>query len=864
MPSRAADRASATAADWRELLAAGRDALQRHYEKKANAARLLGSHSRLVDRILTDIWRQSGLPTASALIAVGGYGRGELYPASDVDVLILLPDGDTSLTAGPLEQLIGTLWDIGLEIGHSVRTIDDCIEEARKDVTVQTNLLESRWVAGNRRLFDTFSQAVHANRNPIAFFESKLLEQAQRHQRFHGSAYNLEPNLKESPGGLRDLQNILWLSRALGAGNDWRQLAQARIVTDGEAQQLRRHELFLQSLRIRLHYLAKRREDRLLFDYQTRLAANMGLTDKAHRLASERLMQRYYRTAKAVNLINELALVSLRNRVFPNATALPAVLDNFFQARNGLLEMRDARLFQTHPGAMLQAFLVLQRHPGLEGINTETLRAMWRAKDQINAAFRANPEMRERFIDILRQPRKITHTLRRMNRYGILGRYIPAFSRITGQMQHDLFHVYTVDEHTLFVVRNLRRFTVPEFAHEFPLCSQLISGFERQELLTIAALFHDIAKGRGGDHSQLGSRDAGRFCRRHGLSKEDTALVCWLVESHLVMSATAQKQDIDDPEIIAAFSRRVENSRQLTALYLLTVADIRGTSPTVWNAWKGKLLEDLFLATHRYLHHGQTALFGASRQQARQSEALLILRRQAVEENAPLPLWKQLDTSYFLRNSTEELAWHGRVLQGLADSPTPIVKARVAPVGAGIQVLIYARDNECLFARICSFFERIDFNIVEAKIHTTRHGFALDSFMVLDEMNRVKQYRDLLNYIEYELTLQLQQEASIAPPLRGRISRHLKHFPMLPDIKIESDEKGQYQILSITAGDRPGLLSHIARLLVKHHMSLHMAKIITLGERIEDTFLVTDRGGELADSKKARHLESDLLEVLQM
>ncbi len=854
---------SSSAIDWRKSLTAGRCALQQQYRKKANATQLLSKHSQLVDQVLADIWRQTNLPATFTLVAVGGYGRRELYPISDIDVLILLPDHDGSLAASQLELLISTLWDIGLEIGHSVRTIGDCLDEAKKDITVQTNLIESRWIAGNRLLFDTFSHAVHTALNPMAFFEAKLLEQKQRHQRFHGSAYNLEPNIKESPGGLRDLQNILWLSRALAIGNDWRQLTQAQIITDGEAQQLRRHELFLQNLRIRLHYLAKRREDRLLFDYQTQLAADIGLTDKTHRLASERLMQRYYRTAKAVNLINELALIGLRNHVFPSITALPAVLDDFFQARNGLLEMRDTHLFQTHPGAMLQAFLVLQRHPGLEGINAKTLRAMWRAKDQINATFRANLEMRGKFIDILRQPRKVTHTLRRMNRYGVLGRYIPAFNRITGQMQHDLFHVYTVDEHTLFVVRNLRRFTVPEFAHEFPLCSQLISSFERQELLIIAALFHDIAKGRGGDHSQLGSRDAGRFCRQHGLSEEDTALVCWLVESHLIMSATAQKQDIDDPEVIATFSRLVENGRRLTALYLLTVADIRGTSPTVWNAWKAKLLEDLFLTTHRYLHHGQAALFGTSRQRARQSEALSILRQHAIAENAPYALWKQLDASYFLRNSAEEIAWHGRILHGLTNSSVPIVKARVAPMSAGIQVLIYTRDNECLFARLCSFFERIDFNIVEAKIHTTSHGFALDSFMVLDEMNRAKQYRDLLNYIEHELTLQLQRKDSVAPPLQGRISRHLKHFPMLPDIKIAPDEKGQYQILSITAGDRPGLLSHIARLLAKHHMSLHMAKIITLGERIEDTFLVTDMDGELANSKKARQLESDLLEILQ-
>jgi [protein-PII] uridylyltransferase len=427
-------------------------------------------------------------------------------------------------------------------------------------------------------------------------------------------------------------------------------------------------------------------------------------------------------------------------------------------------------------------------------------------------------------------------------------------------MQHDLFHAYTVDEHTLFVVRNLRRFTVPEYAHEFPLCSRIIEGFARQEILLAAALFHDIAKGRGGDHSRLGARDARRFCRQHGLDEEDTGLVCWLVENHLVMSATAQKQDISDPDVIAAFAARAGDERHLSALYLLTVADIRGTSPQVWNAWKGKLLEDLYQATLRYLgERGQTP--AATYLEERQAEALSLLSRHAFPAGEHLPLWRQLDDSYFLRHDANEIAWHARVLHGHENAPAPLVRARVAPIGEGLQVLIYSPAHDYLFARICSFFERAHYNIAEAKIHTTRHGYALDSFVVLDEGQRASHYRDILNYVEHELALYLTDASLPEPAQKHRLSRQSRHFPIPPQVNIAPDEKNTYHILSLVAGDRPGLLSQVAEVLVKHHVHLHTAKITTLGERAEDTFLIT--GDILQKPKEILRLETDLLERLQ-
>ena len=448
-----------------------------------------------------------------------------------------------------------------------------------------------------------------------------------------------------------------------------------------------------------------------------------------------------------------------------------------------------------------------------------------------------------------------------MNQYGVLGAYIPAFGRIVGQMQHDLFHVYTVDIHILAVVRNLRRFTLSEFEHEYPLCSRLIDNFERPEVLYLAGLFHDIAKGRGGDHSTLGAVDARKFCRQHGLDKKDAALVAWLVTQHLMMSATAQKQDLSDPEIIAAFAAKVGDMRHLTALYMLTVADIRGTSPTVWNTWKGKLLENLFLATRRLLTDGILPL--DQQMEARQAEALKMLRHETVPEEAHQLFWHSVDDHYFLRHTVQEIAWHTRHLYRILQAERPVVRARSAPNGEGIQVLIYTLDRDDLFAHICSFFERINYNIVEAKIYTTPHHYALNTFLVLDIGHTAQHFRDLLSFIEFELTQQLSENKPPVAPLQGRISRQLKHFPITPRIRIVADEKDQYHVLNVTAGDQPGLLSRIAQTLLKHGVHVHTAKINTLGERVEDTFLIRADEDRLSNTKTVLKIETDLLQELE-
>ena len=845
-----------TAAGLRERVAAERAALRAAYLKKPDPGRLLKAHAQLIDRALKAV---PDLPAGAALVATGGYGRGELYPSSDIDLLVLLARDPDEAEKSQLEKLIGTFWDIGLEIGHSVRTVEGCIQAAAEDVTVRTTLLEARYLSGSRALYRTFEQAFSAAMDPAAFFKAKKLEQEQRHAKHQDSPYSLEPNLKEAPGGLRDLQVIQWIARAARMGRKWNDLVAQGLIERDEARQLAHHERLLQDLRIRLHYLAGRREDRIVFDVQTALAAQLGYTDTPHRRASEAMMQRYYQTAKGVTQLNTILLQNLEAQLAPRPDTPPRALNERFEARSELLHVKREDTFTREPTAILESFLLMMQHQELRGMTARTLRALWRARGLIDAKFRKDPIVRLLFLHILQQRRGIVHEFRRMNQYGILGRYLPEFGRIVGQMQHDLFHVYTVDQHILMVVRNLRRFTQPEFAHEFPLASELMSGFERHWLLYVAALYHDIAKGRGGDHSHLGSADARSFCRRHGLAREDADLVAFLVESHLGMSHVAQKQDVYDPEVVRAFADKVKTERRLVALYLLTVADVRGTSPKVWNAWKGKLLEDLFRATRRILTGEPLARDAAFAE--KQSEAARLLRLYALSDGVKDRLWAQLDIAYFLRHDAQEIAWHTRNLHYRVDSDKPVVKARLAPFGEGLQVMIYTKDREALFARICGYFDRAGFNIAEAKVHTTRNGYALDTFVVMG-MGRDAHYQDRIAMIESELAEELKSDAALGPPRGGRLSRRVRHFPISPIVDVRPDERGAYQVLSVVASDRPGLLYGIARILAKHHISLQTARINTLGDRVEDVFLVS--GEALAAPKTVLAVEQELLSELSL
>ncbi|MES2148850.1 MAG: [protein-PII] uridylyltransferase [Pseudomonadota bacterium] len=846
----------------KQQLKADRQVLIAAFRDDGKPEKLLRGLRQSVDMVLTQAWQSVGLPLGSALVGVGGYGRGELFPFSDVDILILLAEPADAMTRHKLEDLVQMLWDLGLEIGHSIRTVDECMSESAADITVQTCLLEARLVHGDSALFEQLQERYLAALDPQAFFQAKMAEMRLRHAKYEDTAFSLEPNCKESPGGLRDLQCILWVAKAAGLASSWGQLATRGMITQTEARQLMEKERAFKDIRVRLHLHTKRREDRLVFDVQTPIAETFGLKTTGEglnaRRASEYLMQRYYWAAKTVTQLNTILLQNIEAQLFPQA-GVPVPINARFNEVNGFIDIAHDDTFERQPSSVLEVFVLMTERPHLKGMSARTLRALWHARFEIDARFREDPVNRALFLRILQAPVGLVHALRRMNDTSILGRYLPNFRRIVGQMQHDLFHVYTVDQHIMMVVRNMRRFTMTEHAHEYPFCSQLIANFPKPWLLYVGALFHDIAKGRGGDHSKLGIVDAAQFCEEHGLSTEDTELVVFLVENHLTMSQVAQKQDLSDPDVIAAFAKLVGDERHLTALYLLTVADIRGTSPKVWNAWKAKLLEDLYRITLRVLggepHSADREL------KNRQDEAKATLRLYGLPGHAHEALWKQLDVAYFLRHDASDIAWQTRSLYDRMDSDKPVVRCRLAPIGEGLQVAVYIRDQPDLFARICSYFDRKNFSILDAKIHTTRHGYALDTFLVT-EQNFAKSYRDIISLIEHELCDLLTSGAPLPAPTRGRLSRLSRTFPITPTVDLRPDERGQYYLLSIAANDRTGLLYAIANVLTRYRINLHTAKIMTLGERVEDVFLVD--GAVLNNQRNQIQFETDLLDALKV
>ena len=821
--------------------------------------------ARLADDTLAQLWQQAGFGPALSLVAVGGFGRGELFPNSDIDVLVLLPDAESADSNEALreriERFITSCWDSGLEIGSSVRTVDECLAEASKDVTVQTALLESRLICGNASLFRRFGASFRAALDARRFFVAKTLEMQQRHSKFEDTPYALEPNCKESPGGLRDLQIILWVARAAGYGRSWDELARNGLATPFEVRQIKRNEATLNLIRLRLHLVAGRREDRLVFDLQTAVAHTFGFRSDSAEVrtkvrASEALMRRYYWAAKAVTQLNQILLLNIEERLNP-ATREPRPINARFLDKSGLIEVASDDLYQREPHAILETFLVYQTTEGAKGLSARTLRALYNARQLMTARFRNDPVNRATFLQILRQPRGITHAMRLMNQTSVLGRYLWAFRGIVGQMQHDLFHVYTVDQHILMVLRNVRRFFMPEHAHEYPFCSQLAGGWDQPWILYAAALFHDIAKGRGGDHSDLGGLEVRRFARQHGIAREDAQLIEFLVREHLTMSRVAQKSDLSDPDVIQAFARQVGNERRLRALYLLTVADIRGTSPKVWNAWKGKLLEDLFRYTMRAL--GGHAPSPDAEVEAHKREALVKLALHSLPHEGHKKLWDTLDVGYFMRHDADEIAWHTRHLARHVGSGQTLVRARRSPAGEGLQVLVYTPDQADLFARICGYFDQGGFSILDARVHTARNGYALDTFQVV-AADVAEHHREMCSMLEVELARAITCGGELPEPSRGRLSRRVKNFPVMPRVSLKPDEKAQRWLLSITASDQTGLLYRIARVLAQHHINLQLAKINTLGERVDDVFLVD--GPELQNNRAQIAIETELLGVL--
>ncbi len=829
----------------RGILKRGAETIDRRFHDGEPVAGLVRARSDLVDQVLIHSWNLLVPPAVEAsLVAVGGYGRRELHPGSDVDILILLGNREDPATGSALEGLITFLWDVGLEVGHSVRTLEDCVEEASKDITVITNLIEARLIAGRESLFEAMQATTAPDRiwSSEAFFEAKWEEQHTRWHKYGDTAYNLEPNIKENPGGLRDIQMIGWVTARHFGTSNLHDLVTRGFLTELEYQTLIDGQDLLWRIRFALHRLTGRREDRLLFDYQKTLASQFGYQDTDEGLAVEQFMQRYYRAVMVLNRLNEMLLqlfqeaILLRDQLAP-----PVPISRRFQARSGFLEVTNRSVFKRYPLALLEIFLILENNPEIHGVRASTIRLIRQYRSLLNDSFRADLRARSLFMEILRQPRGITHALRRMNRYGILARYLPAFARIVGRMQYDLFHVYTVDEHTLLVIRNLRRFAVPEHYDEFPLCSAIIRGIPKLELLYLAGLFHDIAKGRGGDHSLLGAADAEAFCLHHGLSQFDSRLVAWLVEKHLLMSMTAQRRDISDPEVIQDFAAQVGDLARLDYLYLLTVADIRATNPQRWNSWKDALLRELYQGTRRALLRGldnpqaQDDLI-----QDKQAEALRTLEGQGLPPDRCKELWIRFTIDFFISASPDEIAWQTRLILESRPGDLPIVAIRPMTARGSTEVMIYTRDRDNLFALSTATLDQLGLNILSARILTTDDAKALNSFLVLEQDGGAITSEERLEEIRSTLERALRAPGDAPFQVSRRMPRQLRYFSTPTQISFSTDETNHRTLMRLVALDRPGLLADVGSAFAECRIRVHNAKIATIGADVEDVFFITD------------------------
>lgn len=856
---------------FRSALQHGRQQLKQYHLEHVAAQHIVAAQAWLIDQLLVRAWQRhlTLLPSEQnvALIAVGGYGRGELHPASDIDLLLLLEHDRHSKNSHFAEAFVRFLWDMGLEVGHSVRSLKDCQRLAKRDITVATNLMEARLLSGDAKLFErlrnmTAPPKVWPSRD---FFAAKWQEQIERHQRYDDTAYNLEPNIKEGPGGLRDIQMIAWVTQRYFETSSLHDLVERGFLREEEYGDLLRGRNFLWQLRNGLHYLAGRREDRLLFDHQRVLAKEFGFSDRRGSLAVEQFMKRYYRTVKELSLLNEILLQHFQEALLASGRPRTKEINRRFCARNDFVDVTNDRVFQRAPYALLEMFLLLQQHPQLKGVRAHTIRLVRANLHRIDRTFRRDLGCRSLFMEIMRQPQGITHALRRMNAYGVLGSYIPAFGRIVGQMQHDLFHVYTVDEHLLFVVRNLRRMAIPEHHHEFPLASSILQHLVKPERLYLAALFHDVGKGRGGDHSVLGEKVVLAFCKLHGMSEYDTHFVAWLVRHHLLMSLTAQRRDIHDPDVVLEFARLVGNQERLDNLYLLTVADIRGTSPKVWNAWKGRLLSELYAAATRAFRRGlATPPDVAAQVSELRAAALAILKPKGLSPALIESCWQQLDNDYFLPYDAASLAWHTETIVKASAAEFPIVATRYNPEIGGSEFLIYTPDREYLFAIQTGGFDRMSLSIMDARIHTTRNGFALNTFVVLDDAGEPVRDRKTLAELQQAMRQQLLNPRPGRDSRTIHMSRQLRHFPIETRVTFAASLGGLQTIMEVVAQDRPGLLYQVALALQQCKVNLVTAKISTYGERAEDVFFITDlERRPITDTDKLAALEREICRRLQ-
>jgi [protein-PII] uridylyltransferase len=863
----AVDEADSDVAQIRTALKQAGAQLEKMFMDQAPIRELVNGRATFVDALLQSLWRRHfNTPLDIALVAVGGYGRGELHPASDIDLLILLSETDDEEIAIALSSFITLLWDIGLHVGQSVRTLQECREEAAKDITVATNLMEARFLCGNSKLVDQMLQQTGPqNMWPSdLFFKAKWQEQQQRHLKYDDTAHSLEPNVKEGPGGLRDMQMIGWVAKRHFCVPSLRGLVEHQFLTRSEYESLKKEEAHLWRVRFALHMTTSRAEDRLLFDYQRTLATLFGYDDDDVELGVEKFMRRYYLAVTELQRLNEMLLqyfqetILLKNRLQP-----PCIINNRFQTRNGFLEVRDKQLFSQRPIIMLELFLLMTQDSSIKGVRASTIRLIREHLHLIDTRLRTNPKAKQLFLQILKQQQGVFHALRRMNRYGILAAYIPDFANIVGRMQYDLFHVYTVDTHTLFVIRNLRRFTVAKYHDEFPLCSDVIATIPKQQLLVLAALFHDIAKGRGGDHSQLGEAVAYQFCREHGLQEKDSRLVAWLVRTHLLMSMTAQRKDIEDPLVIQEFAGKMQTPERLDYLYLLTVADMRATNPKRWNSWKASLLGQLYSSTHLALTTDIDTHTRHSRQIARNKQLAMQQLQQHYDENDISAHWISMSDNYFLQNSVDGIVWQTSLLFDHAAQTSPQLHIITNDSHGGSEILVIDRDRDNLFAMTTGLLDQLGLNIVHARIETAGNGISINSFVVLEEDGSAVAGDERKDEVKQRLLQRLQESAPLTVNSAEFRSRESRHFDVETRIRFSPDESGQKTIMRILTADCPGLLAKIGLAFSKCDIRLCGAKVATIGADVDNSFFITDSNNQPLSDNRQRLLQESVLQQIQ-
>lgn len=829
---------------FKENLATINSSIAERFVLGIDAAELIQERAEQVDRVITKVWELffSDQETAAQLIAVGGYGRAELHPQSDIDLLILIAEWPDAAITTKIEHLITFLWDIGLEIGHSVRTLEECRAIAKSDLTVITSLMEARLIAGCPKAFKKLKHAISpAEMWPSRdYFIAKSAEQTARHIKYDDNAYMLEPNIKEGIGGLRDVQTILWIARRHFQAENLQQMLTQGWLLESEYDDLIAERNHLWKVRFALHLIARRHEENLLFDYQKEVAQLLGYKDDAHSLGVEKMMKAYFRTIKDLTRLNKMLMqFFLKEIVLIQDDTAPEILNSRFQMSQGYIDARHPQLFKRQPHAMLEVFLLKGERSDITEISSSTIRQIRANLGQIDSAFRHDPRAQRLFMKIIGLPDGGSSELKEMHNYGILSRYIPAFGEIEGQMQYDLFHTLTVDSHTLTLIKKLHIFTLPS---DHPSIYRTVSRrLPKPELLFLAGLFHDVGKGRQGDHSELGAVDAYQFCIQHQLSEHDAQLVTWLVRNHLLMSDTAQRRDISSPDIINQFCQWVGHQSRLDYLYLLTVADIQATNPKLWNGWKASLLLQLFKSAESQFNRGLHAPFQESELiEDVKSTARKLLADRKVHHMRTRSFWKALPRDYFIRFSPEEIAWHTEALTHDSPHDLPVVLIKGRSHRGGTELFIYEQDRPNLFALMCLALDSLKLSILDARILTSHNNMTLDSYLVVEADGVPVSDPDREKEIAARLRSYLLDPASVPKLASRRVARRLKHFYTPTEVLFRQDPSKLFTLLEISASDRPGLLAHIGRAFVACGLRVENARISTYGERAEDIFSVTN------------------------